>query len=102
MEVAIAMAVTALLSTYVVRVQVMRRQAPITAAIVIAAGLTHHSKMTALEVGVRRVGEVLLGCVVALVISWLLSRLAGYCAYFVDLSPSQQAEIIARTEESVG
>jgi formate C-acetyltransferase len=30
----------------------------------------------------------------------LVVRVAGYCAYFTDLSPSQQAEIIARTEES--
>jgi formate C-acetyltransferase len=29
----------------------------------------------------------------------LIVRIAGYCAYFVDLSPAQQAEIIARTEE---
>jgi isethionate sulfite-lyase len=29
----------------------------------------------------------------------LVVRIAGYCAYFVDLSPDQQAEIIARTEE---
>jgi len=29
----------------------------------------------------------------------LVVRIAGYSAYFVDLSPSQQAEIIARTEE---
>ena len=26
----------------------------------------------------------------------------GYSAFFVDLSPTQQAEIIARTEESFG
>jgi isethionate sulfite-lyase len=32
----------------------------------------------------------------------LVVRIAGYCAYFVDLSPDQQAEIIARTEESMG
>jgi formate C-acetyltransferase len=32
----------------------------------------------------------------------LVVRVAGYCAYFVDLSPSQQAEIIARTEEGNG
>ena len=31
----------------------------------------------------------------------LVVRIAGYCAYFVDLTPSQQAEIIARTEEQV-
>lgn len=30
----------------------------------------------------------------------LIVRIAGYSAYFVDLSPMQQAEIIARTEES--
>jgi pyruvate-formate lyase len=28
-------------------------------------------------------------------------RVAGYCAYFVDVSPAQQAEIIARTEERI-
>ncbi len=31
----------------------------------------------------------------------LIVRVAGYSAYFVDLSPAQQAEIIARTEENV-
>ena len=31
----------------------------------------------------------------------LIVRIAGYSAYFVDLSPMQQAEIIARTEEAV-
>jgi len=31
----------------------------------------------------------------------LIVRIAGYSAYFVDLSPMQQAEIIARTEEHV-
>jgi uncharacterized membrane protein YccC len=69
----VGLAVTVLLSSYVVRVQVMWRQAPITAAIVIAGGLTHHSKSMALEFGVLRVGEVLLGCVAGLVVSWLMS-----------------------------
>ena len=32
----------------------------------------------------------------------LIVRIAGYSAYFVDLSPAQQAEIIARTEEHIG
>ncbi len=31
----------------------------------------------------------------------LIVRIAGYSAYFVDLSPMQQAEIIARTEERI-
>ena len=30
----------------------------------------------------------------------LVVRIAGYSAYFVDLSPSQQSEIIARTGEA--
>jgi pyruvate-formate lyase len=32
---------------------------------------------------------------------YLVVRVAGYCAYFVDVSPAQQAEIIARTEERI-
>jgi formate C-acetyltransferase len=31
----------------------------------------------------------------------LIVRIAGYSAYFVDLSPGQQAEVIARTEEKI-
>jgi uncharacterized membrane protein YccC len=71
----LALSVTVLLSTYVVRVQVMWRQAPITAALVIAAVLTHHSELTAVEVGLRRVGEVMLGCVVGLAVTWLMSKI---------------------------
>lgn len=32
----------------------------------------------------------------------LIVRIAGYSAYFVDLSPAQQSEIISRTQEQVG
>ncbi|HAB19373.1 MAG TPA: FUSC family protein [Verrucomicrobiota bacterium] len=70
-----ALAVTVLLSTYFVRVQVMWRQAPITAAIVVAAGWTHHSELSAVEIGIRRVGEVMLGCLVGVGVSWLMSKL---------------------------
>jgi len=69
-----AMAVTVLLSSYVIRVPAMWRQAPITAAIVIAGGLQHHDKLTGLEQGVHRVAEVLLGCVVGIAVAWLLSK----------------------------
>jgi formate C-acetyltransferase len=31
----------------------------------------------------------------------LIVRIAGYSAYFTDLSPAQQAELIARTEEKM-
>jgi uncharacterized membrane protein YccC len=71
----VALAVAVLVSSYVVRQQVMFRQAPITAAIVMASGLEKHSKLTGMELGLRRVGEVLLGCVVGVLVSWLMSKL---------------------------
>jgi uncharacterized membrane protein YccC len=71
----VALSVTVLLSSYVVRIPAMWRQAPITAAIVIAAVLTHHSKLSGIEVGLRRVGEVMLGCVMGLLVSWLMSKI---------------------------
>ena len=71
----LAMAVTVLLSTYVVRVPAMWRQAPITAALVIASGLMHHSKEVGIEDGLMRVIEVLLGCIVGLFFTWLMSRI---------------------------
>jgi hypothetical protein len=68
------LSVSVLLSTYVVRIQVMWRQAPITAAIVIAAGLTHHSKLSGIEHGLHKVAEVILGCVMGLLVSWGMSK----------------------------
>ena len=74
-ELPFALAATVLLSSYVVRVPTMWRQAPITAAIVIAGGLQHHEKLTGMEQGLRRVAEVLFGCVVGIAVAWLLSKL---------------------------
>jgi uncharacterized membrane protein YccC len=71
----IAMAAAVLVSSYVVRVQVMWRQAPITAAIVIAGGLTHDSKVIGMEHGLHKVGEVIFGCVVGLLVSLAMSRI---------------------------
>src|SRR5215475_10267611 len=59
-----ALAATVLISAYVVRIPVMWRQAPITAAIVIASELTSHSKLTGLENGLRKVAQVIFGCIV--------------------------------------
>lgn len=70
----LALAVTVLVSSYVIHIQTMWRQAPITAAIVIATGLTHHSKLTGVEHGLHKVAEVLLGCLIGLVVSWVMSR----------------------------
>ena len=69
----LAMAVTVLLTSYVVRIQTMWRQAPITAAFVIAAGIEHHSRVKGLQAGVFRMSEVLFGCVVGLAVAWLVS-----------------------------
>ena len=74
-KIPLALSLSVLISTYLVRVQVMYRQAPITAAIVVAGGLMGHSKVLGVEEGLRRVGEVMLGCVVGLVVSWLMSKL---------------------------
>jgi uncharacterized membrane protein YccC len=71
----LALAATVLVSSYVIHIQTMWRQAPITAAIVIAAGLTDHSRLSGVEHGLHKVAEVLLGCVVGLVVSYLMSRL---------------------------
>jgi uncharacterized membrane protein YccC len=71
----LALAVAVLISSYVVRIQTMWRQAPITAAIVIAAGLMHESKMTGVEHGLHKVAEVILGCLMGLAVSWLMSKL---------------------------
>jgi uncharacterized membrane protein YccC len=70
----VALGVTVLLSTYVVRIPVMWRQAPITAAIVIASSVTHHSKLTGLEHGLYKVAEVIFGCLAGVVVSWVMSK----------------------------
>ena len=69
----LAMAATVLLSSYVVRVQTMWRQAPISAAFVIAAGMEHQSRINGLKAGAARMGEVLFGCVVGILVAWIVS-----------------------------
>jgi uncharacterized membrane protein YccC len=70
----IALAVTVLLSSYWVQIPTMWRQAPITAAIVIAAGLTDDSKLSGIVHGVHKVVEVIFGCLVGLFVSMLMSK----------------------------
>ena len=71
----LALAAAVLVSSYLIHIQTFWRQAPITAAIVIATGLTRHSRLSGIEFGLHRVAEVLLGCVMGLVVSWVMSRL---------------------------
>jgi uncharacterized membrane protein YccC len=69
-----ALAVTVLLSSYVIRIPAMWRQAPITAAIVIAASFERHSELTGIEHGLHKVGEVILGCIMGLAVTWVMSK----------------------------
>ena len=69
----LAMAVTVLLSSYVVRVPTMWQQGPISAAFVIAAGFEYHSRKHGLMAGATRMGEVLFGCLVGIVVAWIVS-----------------------------
>jgi len=71
----LALAVTTFVSSYIVRVPVMWRQAPITAAIVVASGIEHHTREVSIEIGLRRVAEVLFGCLVGLAVSWVSSKI---------------------------
>lgn len=70
----VAMSATVLLSAYGLRVQQNWRIAPTTAALIIAANLVHHSKMSSAEVGVRRMAEVILGCLVGILVAWLIAQ----------------------------
>ena len=74
-KIPIALSVSALISIYVVRVPVMWRQAPITASIVVAGGLADPSRIYGMRQGIERVGDVLLGCFVGLLVSLVMSRL---------------------------
>src|SRR5262249_49936346 len=70
-ELPFALAATVLISSYVVRIPVMWRQAPITAA----SELTHHSKLSAIDQGLRKVAQVIFGCIVGLVVTLAMSRI---------------------------
>jgi uncharacterized membrane protein YccC len=71
----VALSVTVLISSYIVHIPQMWRQAPITAALVIAASLTHQSSKSGAEIGLSRVGEVLLGCVIGLTVTFVMSKI---------------------------
>lgn len=69
-----ALSTAVLVSAYLVRIKTMWRQAPITAAIVIASALTQDSALAGIERGMHKVAQVLFGCAVALLVTWLMSK----------------------------
>jgi uncharacterized membrane protein YccC len=70
----LALAAAVLVSSYMVRVKTMWRQAPITAAIVIASAVASGSPTIGFTQGLSKVAEVLFGCVVGLVVSLVMSK----------------------------
>ena len=70
----LALAATVLVSSYVVRIKTMWRQAPITAALVIAAAATNGSTALGAAQGLRKVAEVAFGCLVGMVVSLVMSK----------------------------
>ena len=70
----LALAATVLVSSYVVRIKTMWRQAPITAAVVIAAALTSDSPARGLAQGLHKVAEVVFGCLVGVMVSLVMSK----------------------------
>jgi len=64
----------------------MWRQAPISAAFVIAASLEYHPRKHGLIAGATRMGEVLFGCVVGIVVAWIVSVVWP----LPDAAPAQQ------------
>jgi hypothetical protein len=70
----LALAATVLVSTYVVRIKTMWRQAPITAAIVIASAVTADSTAVGAMQGLHKVAEVVFGCLVGIMVTLALSR----------------------------
>jgi uncharacterized membrane protein YccC len=70
----LALATTVVVSTWFVRVKTMWRQAPITAAIVIAAALSTQSTQHGVEQGLLKVGQVLFGSFVGMLVSWVTAH----------------------------
>ena len=70
----LALASTVLVSSYVVRIKTMWRQAPITAAVVIAGAVVNDSSAVGIVAGLHKVGEVVFGCLVGVGVSVVMSR----------------------------
>ena len=69
-----ALFATVLISSLVIKVKTMWRQAPITAAVVIATGIVKESTASGFSQGLHKVAEVIFGCLVGLIVSWSMSK----------------------------
>jgi len=91
----IALAVTVLISSFIIRIKTMWRQAPITAAIVIAAALMTDSAQSGMQRGLEKIVQVIFGCVVGLIVCWLMSHL-----WLVKQPPAEKAAAQLQQETS--
>jgi uncharacterized membrane protein YccC len=87
-----AIAVTVLISSYLIRVKTMWRQAPITAAIVLAAGISEGARAAGFQSGLRKVAQVIFGCIVGMVVSWLMSKV------WLVRAPTERVELVGPLE----
>lgn len=71
----LALATTVIVSTFYVKVKTMWRQAPITAAVVIAATVVQGSTIAGLGHGLHKVAEVIFGCIVGIAVSLIMSKI---------------------------
>ena len=71
----VAVMATAFTATFLPQSPTSWRTAPVAAAIVLASGLVSHSKVFGMHIALQRAGEVLLGGVVALCVTWVMSRI---------------------------
>ena len=70
----LALGTTVLVSSYVVRIKTMWRQAPITAAVVIAAAITSDSSAIGIAQGLHKVAEVVFGSLAGVTVSLVMSK----------------------------
>jgi uncharacterized membrane protein YccC len=70
----LALAATVLFSSYVVRIKTMWRQAPITAAVVIASAIATNSSAVGVMKGLHKVAEVVFGSLAGIVVSLMMSK----------------------------
>jgi uncharacterized membrane protein YccC len=84
----LALATTVLISSYIVRIKTMWRQAPITAALVIASAITSESSTIGIQQGLHKVAEVVFGCLVGVAVSLIMSRL-----WLIRPSSDQTADV---------
>ena len=96
-----ALAVTVLISSYLIRVKTMWRQAPITAAIVLAAGISEGARTAGFESGLRKVAQVVFGCIVGMLVSWLMSKVWLVRAPIERAEPKEPEETTRQDDASL-